>query len=770
MVFTKRNKANVRRLVQTAALLVKTRMSQIMLCCLLGCVLFLASTANASPGNPPPGPYQTTCKDIVMKGTTLVAQCPEEVLNNQMRASALANAASCNGNYTEANGVPHPASIRNVDGALRCVISSKHVDGDHPTDFDIISVGANSIKSRVRTKEWRIDRPEVWSSKPDGEADYPLITFQPGDKISIVGGGCVQTGGFGSQTWKSYINPKGDNANKYYWGTVYIKHVTAGGYERTGQIQNNGPLPALPPDDNAKIDYILRLGYQDDNLSDNGYWNHDDGNNDQCKGIGAAFVVVNIVPGPVSRGPELSQHSKPFDLVWDIKSDEDENGLPLNPQWNFALENQGEQPFFKPLCGAAFPSVFGWNFPVIESKLAEICSSMGPSFDTDPRGAVCDGDPFPGHLNFGIATYQGRVTWEAWSGLAPYDNDWNFRLATPNGAGLAGDGNDPPGPTATIGLEFDFGDVDLLVPFWQDLLEFSPSNAPPSLVANNSGKPASSIGTTFGGPDGEGLESVVIGQVGLDGVHGSYAESHPVFAIAVQLQQTVQSNAVQETWAFFLRNYGDEGSCSTQTWHWDSPTGDYFIQLQWPPGATEVRLIGTNVLPWQTPAAALFVGKIQASRISLIHVQQPQGVDQFGLGGTITLEYTVPGGMKKQPRKVTQQAVRKVPEKPEVNDLSVRIADPAVRAKYIAEMNALAAKYQKPSESKRYAAIVVPLTIAERPHVAGAASRGQLTRARPTPNLIKQQWDAEMMTILQKYQKDLKIELPSVSTASPGQE
>jgi hypothetical protein len=123
--------------------------------------------------------------------------------------------------------------------------------------------------------------------------------------------------------------------------------------------------------------------------------------------------------------------------------------------------------------------------------------------------------------------------------------------------------------------------------------------------------------------------------------------------------------------------------------------------------------------------------------------------------------------MKKEPRKVTQQAVRKVPEKPEINDLSVRIADPAVRAKYIAEVNALAAKYQKPSESKGRAEIVVPLTVAERPHVAGAASHGQLTRARPTPNLAKQQTDAEMMKILQKYQKDLKIELPSSASASP---
>jgi hypothetical protein len=712
----------------------------------MGYILLFSIMGYAISNDVPAGPYQPFCPKAAMNGTTLVADCLDTVLQ-KLHHTQLANAANCKGNFTDVNGKLHALHIDNIDGSLRCVISSRFKSGDNPIEFDVISLELDDVKNGVETKLWRIDRPEVWSSAPDGQVEYPMITFRPGDTITISAGGCVQTGGFGSQTWKSYTNPKGKDSPQYYWGTVFIKGVTAGVFKRIGEL--NGSLGPLREDPNAKTDYILRLGYQDDNTSDNGYWNHDDGNEDQCKGIGPAFVEIKIISGKAPTGMALSPHSKPFDLVWDMNNDEDENGLALNPQWNYALENEGLQPHLKSLCSAAFPSAGLWIYPIDIGKLEQTCTSMSPSFDLDPKGAICGGDPFPGHMNFGIAAYQGQVTWEGWSGNGVNDNDWNFRLAPVKGAGLAGQGDDP-GPAATIGLEFDFGDVDFWVtPWWHDLV-----------VPLFTGEPMPSIGSTFAGPDGNGLEGIVIGEIGLDGVHGAYAESHPVFAIAVRTSEIPFAGGVNENWSFFLRNFGDEGGCSTLTWNWESPTGDYFIQLRWPQGATDVSVISTVVAPWQNASTPLTIEKNTFTHATLIHAQRPRSVDQFGLGGTITLQYTVPGGFKK--RSVPAQKVsRRASEKPETNDLSGRITDPAVRAKYVAAVEALAATGRKPAASIAQVHLSVPLTIAERKHIPGAASRGQLTRAKPTPNLAKQQFDKEMMNIMRTYQTELKLEVPA---------
>jgi hypothetical protein len=41
-------------------------------------------------------------------------------------------------------------------------------------------------------------------------------------------------------------------------------------------------------------DSYLTLGYSDDSYSDNGYWGHDDGTENQCAGIGNAVLEIYI--------------------------------------------------------------------------------------------------------------------------------------------------------------------------------------------------------------------------------------------------------------------------------------------------------------------------------------------------------------------------------------------------------------------------------------------------------------------------------------------
>jgi hypothetical protein len=139
---------------------------------------------------------------------------------------------------------------------------------------------------------WRIDEPEV----TERITEYPQIRFKPGDKVAISAGGCVQTGGHG-KTWKRYFNPQGPNSNRLYHGLIWIPGVIGAANFRTQpdplRIMDVNQSFTVPSGKN--IDTYLRLGYEDDDYSDNGYWGHDDGTGDQCKGVGNAFVTVTIV-------------------------------------------------------------------------------------------------------------------------------------------------------------------------------------------------------------------------------------------------------------------------------------------------------------------------------------------------------------------------------------------------------------------------------------------------------------------------------------------
>jgi hypothetical protein len=152
--------------------------------------------------------------------------------------------------------------------------------------FDVITKLQDTSAATV----WRIDEPNVQRH----ETSYPGIRFLPGDRVSIDAGGCVQTGGLG-RTWKRYVNPLGANSDHLYHGLIQIPGITRG-LERLQQfgLNTNHQIPSPLPAGIQESDLILRLGYEDNNYSDNGYWSHDDGNFDQCKNSKNAFVIVSI--------------------------------------------------------------------------------------------------------------------------------------------------------------------------------------------------------------------------------------------------------------------------------------------------------------------------------------------------------------------------------------------------------------------------------------------------------------------------------------------
>jgi hypothetical protein len=118
----------------------------------------------------------------------------------------------------------------------------------------------------------RIDEPIV----NQRVTEYHDITFQSGDVVTVNAGGCVQTGGRG-RTWKRYVNPSGDNADRLYHGLIWIPGVMGGLARVQGWIGR--PLTVAQGTPAGQL--YLRLGYEDDGFGDNGYYAHDDGTSDR---------------------------------------------------------------------------------------------------------------------------------------------------------------------------------------------------------------------------------------------------------------------------------------------------------------------------------------------------------------------------------------------------------------------------------------------------------------------------------------------------------
>jgi hypothetical protein len=146
------------------------------------------------------------------------------------------------------------------------------------------------LKDTSAITVWRIDQPNVVQPT----TPYPQIKFLPGDRVNIDAGGCVQTGGMGL-TWKLYVNPQGDNADRLYHGLIWIPGVNPG-LERIVNFGLNKDYQIRAPLANGlrTDDLYLHLGYEDDQYSDNGYYSHDNGNNNQCLNVGNAWIVISI--------------------------------------------------------------------------------------------------------------------------------------------------------------------------------------------------------------------------------------------------------------------------------------------------------------------------------------------------------------------------------------------------------------------------------------------------------------------------------------------
>jgi hypothetical protein len=404
----------------------------------------------------------------------------------------------------------------------------------------------HNVSADRKTETWSISEPVV--TQPTSE--YPQIKFLPLDSVNLQGQGCVQTGGHGA-TWKRYVNPSGPNADRLYYGTVWIPGVVGTSAAAQAKFKDvNGHTFNVPANANPAQTY-LRLGYLDDGYSDNGYYSHDDGTDDQCKNQPNARVVITIVHGTGTGTNPQGPPPLPFDLLSDSY---DDNLIPLNPMWGYQKIHEGLPPSAEKLC-ARQVSVGGGAPQIAYFPDQQPCTQQPTSRDDS---WLCGP-----HGNWGPATVVGNIVWESHStGTFSGDDDYSWYLTPPNGNGLTAS-------RTTLEPEFNASETinNFNSQWWNDfhLAVDQGGTGPNTLI--------------------DGKLAIVSGLFSLDFEHAIHAEVHPVFAMALR----VKEDPNDETWAVFVRRFGNEGFCSSNIHYLDYLPGDQFIfrlPLEWGAGAT----------------------------------------------------------------------------------------------------------------------------------------------------------------------------------------
>lgn len=246
-------------------------------------------------------------------------------------------------------------------------------------------------------------------------------------------------------------------------------------------------------------------------------------------------------------------NAAPMDLVW---IEQDDNGLPKNPRWAFQAHNPGELPDVRQLCPADL------HHPGSD------CTTQPTFIDS---ATLCTGE---GHVNWFPGTYDGQIFFHDYSraGQNFQDYDYNWLLDTPNQAGVTKD-NDKLNGRQMLLLEFDTRETinHFTTPFWDSFHQAVDRGM-------SDGKYTEAKGMV------NGSLAIVTGLIGLDCAHSCGSESHPVYAMAIN----VNEDPLDDTWAIFVRNWGNEGWCSVDSHGFDFLNDIYTLRLPWRLGAQSV--------------------------------------------------------------------------------------------------------------------------------------------------------------------------------------
>jgi hypothetical protein len=261
-------------------------------------------------------------------------------------------------------------------------------------------------------------------------------------------------------------------------------------------------------------------------------------------------VHVLVPPGSGATANDVSCYpstGKDLDLCW---RNVDPNGIPANPVWRAQLTNSGAKVDAGHDCDRFLknpPPCTDWP---TDRDVVPLGSALGIYHYVLER--IWHWKPrVHGHVNWGPATYTGRASFEDHQAAKfdlLLDDDYDITLdVDPNTALTIGN-------TAGLGLEYKASETmdHFAAPatYWSQLRAKVDADEP-------------FLGLTFKYRQAQALlkdrNSIVVGLLGIDTEHGFSTELHPVWGMAVDTSDPQDSRAV---WAFFARNWGNEGNLS----------------------------------------------------------------------------------------------------------------------------------------------------------------------------------------------------------------
>jgi hypothetical protein len=286
----------------------------------------------------------------------------------------------------------------------------------------------------------------------------------------------------------------------------------------------------------------------------------------------------------------------------DVLGDTDENGAIRSPQWRFTLTSGNPPNPADPPCN---------RFPYVDATGAvqlQGCTSQNP----EPEVGICsvkNYDKLSGHLDWPQpAASDGHIYWEGWSD----DDDYNFAFEP-------GDKNALVLHQDAYETEFGGSEVALYIPTnlgkWSDFNRLARAHQDDQARQMLCGRPA-----------------VMMGLLNLDCAHDCQTELHPIFAMAVDVDETADN----DHWIIMARNWGTTGFCHSPGDHQlATPDGKIYLHLT-RPGATAVEILDDDF-------TAIPDGDLQADMTTnggeVVVALTPVGA-RHGIVGQVVLRWT----------------------------------------------------------------------------------------------------------------------------------
>ena len=235
----------------------------------------------------------------------------------------------------------------------------------------------------------------------------------------------------------------------------------------------------------------------------------------------------------------------------------DQNGFPLNPtfRWFLAdcsrLQPGGPTPDASVLC-------HGSNSDVdLSTCISQPTDTDDIGFNIFTVGGLCHHPSgIKPHSNWSASpvTLNGIITWNSHEASWPTgDDDYNFELGIVPGPLLNNNAN------SNVHSEFQASEVidNFTIPWWVGFH---------SSVDNADARAHDMI---------DGRRATITGVLGMDWVHPPKIKSHPIYGMAIEVNDSARDN----TWIFMVRNWGNEGMCSSSDHQVNLPNSVYAVSI-----------------------------------------------------------------------------------------------------------------------------------------------------------------------------------------------